>query len=945
MEQEDYSRSAKAGATPSNNNDDAKNTKKLQGTRKRVSQACDKCRSRKDRCDGERPSCSTCLAHGRTCSYDANVKKRGLPEGYVRGIEKLWGLALREVEGVEDGILSVFNGDETNEALVSTWRNEDGQMDSLAEVWRKSQLLRELERLLPILELGSSSGSTDVSKRKRLDSDAQIGKRPVLRSGQSDSPISVLDNESQQRTSMCGWPDQKVEFHIPEEVLVSPMAAKRPVGNFPSAVQDHRAHHRTMSGSPYPTVDVKARTSLPELPSETWHLLDVYFSYTHCWLPIVEKHDLLRISYQYSQIRNVGTEAISGDHALLWAAIAYAKFQHRAINNIPHAQGLVSRDFWTAERMYTYARALVPNDEGIFDLGHVQALLILTLANLGLGNFNRAWILVGQAVRIAIELGLDEPLIEDPIRSKHSSRSRHVFLGCFALDTLVAARLKRRPYLRSDDLDRVGILVEDGLEEWDPWTDCLTVQRKSIGNPRVPASILSTFNRLIQVLQILNDASCASDSAKTVQFSTGLLERLHNWSQSQSQPLYFDATTINSEQASSLLPHNYHLHVAYFTTLAECQLISHGQRKADPDLKPCTRSARQIVHLLKQHSYNFGLLIVSPTFEYYTKTAYAVIRAVQRSIENTHIVLDDWKYDLDMCVSTMEPAWPVFESFKNAAENALLKNQCESQAAFDLMVPTAPEIPQTAKTPNNTTSYEINQPYSPQVFRSQSINNMNVARPNRNNMQYTKTLVPPKSHSNQPFNGSAIDNFATRFSESPHSVYNSGNSATLSPWSVHQQNQNQTRATHQIPFGLLQQSINLQQAIPPSSLDTDGDSIFNDFAVMDAMEWTNSMDQSLVNLGFEDPDKRSQDFYTFCREPDPLYSNNSIFQQLLASSATDPLGIGAQVFGNAGMSMPGEAGFGGSMNFGHGDEGIEAGQILQALSAAEEQSTKPSGSA
>lgn len=101
------------------------------------------------------------------------------------------------------------------------------------------------------------------------------------------------------------------------------------------------------------------------------------------------------------------------------------------------------------------------------------------------------------------------------------------------------------------------------------------------------------------------------------------------------------------------------------------------------------------------------------------------------------------------------------------------------------------------------------------------------------------------------------------------------------------------------------------------------------------------MDQSLVNLGFEDPDKRNQDFYTLCREPDPLYSNKSIFQQLLASSAAESSGMGAKVFGNAGVGMSGE-GFVG-IDFGHGDEGIEAGQILQSLSTAGEQRAIPHG--
>lgn len=91
--------------------------------------------------------------------------------------------------------------------------------------------------------------------------------------------------------------------------------------------------------------------------------------------------------------------------------------------------------------------------------------------------------------------------------------------------------------------------------------------------------------------------------------------------------------------------------------------------------------------------------------------------------------------------------------------------------------------------------------------------------------------------SNQSFNASLAENFATRIPESPQPAYNNGNNAVLNPWSIHQQNQNQNRAISQMPFGLLQQSPNLQGAIPQSNLDTDADSIFNDFAVMDAIEW------------------------------------------------------------------------------------------------------------
>jgi len=60
----------------------------------------------------------------------------------------------------------------------------------------------------------------------------------------------------------------------------------------------------------------------------------------------------------------------------------------------------------------------------------------------------------------------------------------------------------------------------------------------------------------------------------------------------------------------------------------------------------------------------------------------------------------------------------------------------------------------------------------------------------------------------------------------------------------------------------------------------------------------------------------NQDFYNMSHEPDPLYPNN-VFQQLVANSNAD-LFVG-NMFGM------------GFASFGDG-EGIEAGQILQALS-------------
>ncbi|KAK0112035.1 hypothetical protein ONS96_001296 [Cadophora gregata f. sp. sojae] len=890
------------------------------GPRKRVSQACDKCRSRKDKCDGKKPACSTCISNGRECSYDANVKKRGLPEGYVRGLEKLWGLAIRDVEEVEDGILSALAGDEeSTESPLSIWTDETNS-EALVEIWRKSTISRELERLL-------SSQEPMETKRKRLNSDGQgtkmNGKNASLQPSKSRSQ-NVANQEPDY--SYSGWSDRVPDVMTQPDFQTPPnMSAIDPTflpKEYESILSPYQGNAAPSNGTPAAIPDV-----LPELPSETWHLLDVYFSYTHSWLPIIEKHDLLKTSYQYSQNRGESNLAGAGDNAVLWAAIAYAKFQHRAINNIPRALGAVGEMVWTAERMYAQARSLIPNEEGILQLGHVQALLILTLANLGMGHFSRAWSLIGQAVRAAIDMQLDQP---SEVDSRAKSRFKHVFLGCFALETLIAARLKRRPHLRAEDADLAGLLDEDGLEEWDPWTDCLTVRKRSSGNSRMPASILSTFNRLVQVLKILNDACCCSSASNTLQFSTVLLQKLHIWSQSQSSPLYFDSTAKGSEQALSLLPHQYHLHNVYFTTLATSQLLSNHNGQETVNLEPCTRSARQTVDLMNQHSNTFGLLIVPPTYEYFVKSAYDIVHAVHSSIESTHIVLNDWKRSLDNCLDIMEPAWPVFEAFKSstAYQSTVRATRSHSQAAYDLIMDHDSDTPMSGKTPQSLASYDAFDPFSPQNSRAPA--------------EALRPRGVSQLRSNRPSFGQSSGH---GLPQNPRNIYEDVH-ATIGSAKRHPSNKQNNRHTPLKPPQIMapQTSFNISQPTNPqlhrslttSSADVEFDPVFNELMRLDATEWAGNWDQSLMNLGFTDSDNMNQDFYAFCQEPDPLHQN-TVFQQLVASSnaETNDFFDGSGFGGTIGLVPGGFAGPGAGIA--DENEGIEAGQILQALSAAEDQ--------
>lgn len=54
----------------------------------RIAQACDRCRSKKIRCDGIRPTCSQCSNVGFECKTSDKLSRRAFPRGYTESLEE-----------------------------------------------------------------------------------------------------------------------------------------------------------------------------------------------------------------------------------------------------------------------------------------------------------------------------------------------------------------------------------------------------------------------------------------------------------------------------------------------------------------------------------------------------------------------------------------------------------------------------------------------------------------------------------------------------------------------------------------------------------------------------------------------------------------------------------------------------------------------------------------
>ena len=56
-------------------------------TQNRIAQACDRCRSKKIRCDGIRPTCTQCQNVGFECKTSDKLSRRAFPRGYTESLE------------------------------------------------------------------------------------------------------------------------------------------------------------------------------------------------------------------------------------------------------------------------------------------------------------------------------------------------------------------------------------------------------------------------------------------------------------------------------------------------------------------------------------------------------------------------------------------------------------------------------------------------------------------------------------------------------------------------------------------------------------------------------------------------------------------------------------------------------------------------------------------
>ncbi|KAL1847766.1 hypothetical protein Plec18170_008427 [Paecilomyces lecythidis] len=860
--------------------------------RKRVSRACDRCRSKKDKCDGIRPTCSACQASGHICSYDPHAKKRGLPEGYVRGLEKLWALSLCNIDGFEDTMLHMLGVTAESASrrpqLMSLW-TDDSAAESLHETWKSSKLCAALEKMLTNQD---SDRARSFIKRPRDHSDEEWGFRVARDSTSKVSNAPRVVNPT------------------------DPPPAKRPRHSFSTDTDRDR---RTAS-SPQTL----------ELPPQTSQLLEWYFAKTHTWFPIIAKHNVLKASYVYptAPFSTEKSTSGSGDHAALWAILTYTVAQRLPIRleSVDSTENATSAK---VQEYYKVARGLIPSEREKLEIGHIQALLLLTMVNMGTEEWTAAWLLSGQATRMAVAMGFGGTL-PSPRKSSDIRQGKAVYLGCFIVDSLLAVRLSRCPCMRPEDLAKIGPLEEDGLEEWNPWVDVLCpsgeYQPQGLNTPqRGPLLALSCFNRLIELAAVLNKIARDLPPENHEQTLTQrILRDLMQWDERlPSGCRLMGVEGSSSDDFPPLLPHQTYLALTYAATLMSLySRFATSERNYTStqrlSLNGTKKVLYRIVPVLSQHVQNFKSCGLPPIFEFALRSIVERASNIREKLELESFPFSRWIGTLTQGISEVGHSWPAFRSLTTFVERHALLGDTSRLPAVEEKRMMSPEISiqdvwnsHPTRTGAGTRQPEkvLNTP-GPLPSKSSLLRRDNTGTDFATSLMGISIPVDsyyltPQDPATENVDMSILSGLFSRPLDAPVNVSKTlprtgpearlGSGAQMHPPTPDSSAANARKPSSSNNVHGTGRDTQITAENPSPNYDLD--SIFNDLAYLDTNEWANNREEALEDFGFID----DSTFHAFCNDPDRLIGSQPLVDPQSIADIWPPPGFFPEAFqGNSG---------------------------------------------
>ncbi|RHZ67268.1 hypothetical protein CDV55_102357 [Aspergillus turcosus] len=376
----------------------------IHSQRRRSARACEPCRQRKIKCDGNKPVCRQCHEHHVTCSYldvkrVRDQKQLGVLSHRVKEYESL----LRDLETEVDAnsarrirrTLKTSNGDNEDGALSDSSSSSVGSLNAI------DMVEEDLNRSQKTRATGYFGKNSEVSWMQKLEDEAEN------RSRMFDGNFEMLGLDEQSPPQKNDVPIATMSYHL-DDLNIPLMDDVDPYDLPPKELADR--FFAAYMDSVHPAFEVIRKTIFvtqyrqffkqPSKPPRRWlAILNMIFA----------------LGCRYCLLLNDGA-------------------------------GVASDEDWDDLVYFNRARKLCLGETALFehtDLQQIQVEILVALYLVVLGQINRASNFASMAFRSALSLGINLRFEDD--RTHHASkeaRSR-LWWSIYAVEHLLTATTGR----------------------------------------------------------------------------------------------------------------------------------------------------------------------------------------------------------------------------------------------------------------------------------------------------------------------------------------------------------------------------------------------------------------------------------------------------------------------------------------------------------------------
>ncbi|KAI0049592.1 hypothetical protein FA95DRAFT_1488883 [Auriscalpium vulgare] len=402
----------------------------IQLQRRRVWRACESCRRKKIKCDGNEPTCSQCSASGSQCTWLQTKDRAALSRHYVQELEA----RLLHMESLFTQIAPVINQLGQDPTAAATL--------SLPQIPSTEGTISAASIIQSLVDKDKRAHAKSADNHSTPDSSSSV----KIEDDVSDSLGQLtLDEHGHMRwiggsstmTLIQSFRAATADPHY----RVSPMGEDTNAPNklyFPASVFFGKV--RALPGPEeveYPERDLADK------------LVEAYFSRFHYLIPILDKPTFMR---QYNYLMDRTTDRSLARTETAFISLVFAVFACSAqLVEDPRLNG--EKPDEGGMGMVYYERALILHyiSHASIQVAHVQCFILMSSFLCSVNCLPQAWLLIGQAVRAAQDLGLHRSPRRLLIPSIEKETRRKIWWGVYTLDRMLALALGRP--IGAEDVD------------------------------------------------------------------------------------------------------------------------------------------------------------------------------------------------------------------------------------------------------------------------------------------------------------------------------------------------------------------------------------------------------------------------------------------------------------------------------------------------------------